>query len=331
MAELTLQRRGLILGAALAPLAAPGLARAQARASDWPTQTVRYINLYAPGGATDLASRAYCAAMTAITGQQFVVENRAGAGGTVGTDAIAKSRPDGTTIGLGSVATLAIAPSLFPSLPYHPENDFTFISGLWQQPNLLFVTNDLPARTVPELISLLKRNPGKYSYGIGGIGTTPHLCGEMFKTRAGVDLPVVTYRGGAPALVDLMAGRIQGMFDKISRPIGAGRGGKARGLAPSSLQRNPPPPGPPPPTGILPGLDITSRNGAGAPAGIPPPMGARMNALTREALARPEVLRHYGENGATPWWTTPEDYKAYRREQEALLSAVVKASGARVE
>ena len=331
MAELTLQRRGLILGAAVVPLAAPGLARAQPRPADWPTQTVRYINLYAPGGATDLASRAYCAAMTAITGQQFVVENRAGAGGTVGTDAIAKSRPDGTTIGLGSVATLAIAPSLFPSLPYHPENDFTFISGLWQQPNLLFVTNDLPARTVPELISLLKRNPGRYTYGIGGIGTTPHLCGEMFKTRAGVDMPVVTYRGGAPALVDLMAGRIQVMFDNISGPIGAVRDGKARGLAVSSLQRNPSAPDLPPLAEFLPGFDITSWNGVVAPAGIPPAMVARMNALTREALARPEVLRHYGENGATPWWTTPDDYKSYRREQEALLSAVVKASGARVE
>ena len=331
MADLILRRRGLIAGALAAPLAAPAFARAQSQAADWPTQTVRYINLYAPGGATDLASRAYCAAMTAITGQQFVVENRAGAGGTVGTDVIAKSRPDGYTIGLGSVATLAIAPSLFPSLPYHPENDFTFVSGLWRQPNLLFVNNDLPARTVPELIALLKANPGKYSYATGGAGTTPHLCGEMFKARTGVDMPVVTYRGGAPALVDLMAGRVQVMFDNSSGPIGAVREGKARGLAVSGPERSPAAPELPTLAEFLPGFDITSWNGVVGPAGIPPALVARMNALTKEALQRPEVLRHYLENGATPWWTTPEDYRAYRREQETVLAALVRASGARPE
>ncbi|MBX9700042.1 MAG: tripartite tricarboxylate transporter substrate binding protein, partial [Acetobacteraceae bacterium] len=325
------RRRGLIAGALAAPLAASGLARAQPRAVDWPTQTVRYINLYAPGGATDLASRAYCAAMTAITGVQFVVENRAGAGGTVGQDAIAKSRPDGTTVGLGSVATLAIAPSVFPNLPYHPENDFTFISGLWRQPNLLFVNNDLPARSVPELIDLLKRNPGKYSYGIGGIATTPHLCGEMFKTRTGVDMPVVTYRGGAPALIDLMAGRIQVMFDNFSGPIGAARDGKVRALAVSSPERSPSAPELPALAEFLPGFDITSWNGVVGPAGIPPAMVERMNALTRQALQRPEVIAHYGDNGATPWWTTPEDYKAYRAEQARILAEVVRTSGARIE
>lgn len=325
----TLRRRTLLAGGLGAPLALPGIGRANPAA--WPTQTVRYINLYAPGGATDLASRAYCAAMTAITGQQFVVENRAGAGGTVGTDAIAKARPDGYTVGLGSVATLAIAPSIYPSLPYHPENDFTFISGLWRQPNLLFVNNDLPARTVPELIDLLKKNPGKYNYAVGGAGTTPHLCGEMFKTRAGVDLPVVTYRGGAPALVDLMAGRVHVMFDNFSGPIGAVREGKARGLAVSSPERSPSAPDLPALAEFLPGFDITSWNGVVAPAGLPPAMVARMNALTKEALQRPEVLRHYGENGATTWWTTPEAYKAYRREQAGILAEVVKSSGAKVE
>jgi tripartite-type tricarboxylate transporter receptor subunit TctC len=335
MTNLILGRRGLIGGALAvplaAPLAAPGLARAQARGSDWPTQTVRYINLYAPGGATDLASRAYCAAMTAITGQQFVVENRAGAGGTVGTDAIAKSRPDGYTVGLGSVATLAIAPSMFPNLPYNAETDFTYISGLWRQPNLLFVNNDLPARSVPELIDLLKRNPGRYNYAVGGAGTTPHLCGEMFKTMAGVDMPVVTYRGGAPALVDLMAGRIHVMFDNFSGPIGAVREGKARGLAVSSPERSPSAPELPALAEFLPGFDITSWNGVVGPAGIPPAMVARMNALTKEALTRPEVLRHYGDNGATPWWTTPEDYVAYRRKQAEQLAVLVRATGARPE
>ena len=325
----TLRRRGVLAAATV--LAVPPFARAQSQAADWPNQTVRYINLYAPGGATDLASRAYCQAMSAITGQNFVVENRAGAGGTVGTDAIAKARPDGYTIGLGSVATLAIAPSLFPSLPYNPDTDFTYISGLWRQPNLLFVNNDLPVRTVPELIALLKANPGKYTYATGGAGTTPHLCGEMFKTRAGVDLPVVTYRGGAPALIDLMAGRVQVMFDNFSGPIGAVREGKARGLAVSGPERSPAAPDLPTIADTLPGFDITSWNGVVAPAGLSPALVARMNALTRAALQRPEVTRHYGDNGATPWYLTPEDYRTYARAQEKELAVVVKASGARPE
>lgn len=324
MSSLRLRRRNLIA----APLIIPGAAPA---AAEWPAQTVRYINLYAPGGATDLASRAWCAVMSALTGQSFVVENRAGAGGTIGTDAIAKARPDGYTLGLGSVATLAIAPSLYPSLPYHPENDFTFISGLWRQPNLLMVNNDLPARSVPELIDLLKRNPGRYPHAVGGAGTTPHLTAEMFKTRAAVDMPVVTYRGGAPALIDVLAGRVPVLFDNISGPIGAVREGKLRGLAVSGPERSPAAPDLPTLAEFLPGFDITSWNGVVGPAGLPPAMVARMNALTRTALANPDLVRTYRESGATPWWLPPDEYKAYRREQAALLAVVVKASGARIE
>jgi len=323
-----LQRRALLAGAA--GLAAAGRAHAQ-RPEDWPTQTVRYINLYAPGGATDIASRAWCAAMSTVTGHQFVVENRSGAGGTVGTDAIAKSRPDGYTVGLGSVATLAIAPSLYASLPYHPENDFTFISGLWRQPNLLMVSNDLPVRSVPELIDLLRKNPGRYHYAVGGAGTTPHLTGEMFKTMAQVEMPVVTYRGGAPALVDVLAGRVPILFDNFSGPIGAVREGKLRGLAVTSPERSPAAPELPALAEFLPGFDITSWNGVVGPAGIPPAMVMRMNALTKRALERPELLRTYTENGATPWWTTPEDFRTYRRVQAEKMAVLVKASGARVE
>ena len=249
----------------------------------------------------------------------------------MGQDAIAKSRPDGYTIGLGSVATLAIAPSLFPSLPYHPEDDFTFISGLWRQPNLLMVNNDLPARSVPELIELLRGNPGRYSYAVGGIGTTPHLTGEMFRKLTGVEMPVVTYRGGAPALVDVLAGRVPILIDNITGPIGAVREGKLRGLATSGLQRSPAAPDLPALAEFLPGFDITSWNGVVGPAGIPPETVAQMNALTKRALESPEVVRAYTENGATPWWTTPEQFKAFRREQAETLGALVRASGARLE
>ena len=328
--SLPLRRRAL-LGASLLPSAALAQGTPPGRPSDWPNQTVRFINLYAPGGATDIASRVWCHAMTQITGQQFVVESRVGAGGTVGTDAIAKSRPDGYTLGLGSVATLAIAPSLFPSLPYDPVKDFTFISGLWRQPNILFVNNDLPVRTVPELIALLKANPGKYNYGTGGAGTTPHLSAEMFKMMTGTDMPFVQYRGGAPALLDLLAGRIQVMFDNISGPIATIRDGKARGLAVTSPQRSPAAPELPALADFLPGFDITSWGGVVGPAGFPPAQVRHMAVLAHRALASPELNRTYAESGATAWPLGPEDYASYARAQEVVMRRLVQASGARAE
>ncbi len=322
------RRRPLLLGAAAAMLAAPRLARAQAI---WPTQTVRFIGLYAAGGATDIASRAWCQAMSTLTGQSFVVENRTGAGGTVGTDAIAKARPDGYTIGLGSVATLAIAPSIFSTLPYDAAKDFTYVSMLWRQPNLVMVNNDLPARSIPELIALLKKDPGKYHYAVGGAGTTPHLSAELFKTMAGVEMPVVTYRGGAPALIDVIAGRVPILFDNISGPIGSVRQGKLRGLAVTSPSRSPAAPDLPALAEFLPGFDVTSWNGVAGPAGIPAEIVAAMSEAAKRALEDADVKRIYTENGATPWWLSPTEYFAYCRAQAEAMAKLVKASGARIE
>jgi hypothetical protein len=315
-------RRGLLgLGFAI-----PSLARAQSQ--DWPRQTVRYINLYAAGGANDILSRAFCQAMSTLTGQQFVVENRTGAGGTVGSDAIAKARADGTTVGLGGAANLAIAPALFPTLPYDPLRDYVHIHGLYLQPNVLVVNNDLPARTVPELITLLRANPGKYNYATGGAGTTPHLSAELFKMRTGTDMPFVQYRGGAPALIDLMAGQVQVLFDNLAGPIGMARDGKVRALAVTSPQRSPALPDVPTLAETLPGFDLTSWNGLIAPAGLPPGMVPRMASLTAQALRSAEVAKVYAEQGATPWMIGPEDFAAYARAQEPLMREIVRKSGA---
>ena len=320
--------RRLLLAASFAvpDLAAPSLALAQA--SDWPRQTVRYINLYAPGGANDILSRLFCQAMTQLTGQQFVVENRTGAGGTVGSDAIAKSRPDGYTMGLGGAANLAIAPSLFPNLPYDPVRDYTHLTGLYRQPNVLIVNNAVPARTLPEFIALLRASPGKYNYATGGAGTTPHLSGELFKQRTGTEMPFVQYRGGAPALVDLMAGQVQAIFDNLAGPFGSIRDGKVRALAVTSPERSPVLPEVPPMAEFLPGFDLTSWNGMVAPAGLPPSLVLRIAELSRRALQSPEVVRVFTENGATPWLAGPEDYAAYARAQEPLMRQLVKLSGA---
>ena len=319
-----LPRRALIAAA----LAAPGLARAQGSGADWPNQSIRYINPYPPGGSTDTLSRLYCQKMTEITGQQFVVENRGGSGGDIGVEAVARSRPDGLTIGLGGIASHAISPTLKASLPFDPVKDFTFVTGLWKLPNLLIVNNDLPVQTVPELIALLKANPGKYSYGSAGPGTTLHLSGAMLGQLAGLDIQHVPYRGAAPAMIDLLAGRVQFMLDNIPGAIAQARQGKVRALAVTSAKRSPVAPELPSLAEFLPGFDIVSWTCLIAPAGLPPAMVARMNALSKRALESEDLKKSYFDQGAETWWATPEEVAAYRVQQYEKLRPLIIASGA---
>ena len=316
------------IGAALAAGGLPGTARGD---TDWPSQPVRYINLFPAGGATDVMSRLFCQKMGALTGQQWVVENRSGAAGNVGQAAIAQARPDGYTVGLGSVATLAVGPSIYANLPFNPVRDFTYISGIWQVPNVLFLNLDFPARTLAEVIAHVRANPGKFQYGSGGAGTTPHLTMELLKQRAGMDIVHVPYRGGAPALIDLLGGRIQMAFDNIPTVIGTIREGRVRAVAVTSLQRNSALPDVPTVAEMFPGFEITSWGSLVGPAGIPAPIVARANAVTRQALESPDLIRSFADNGGTPWYTTPEGLVAFRAEQERMFAELVRISGARVE
>jgi tripartite-type tricarboxylate transporter receptor subunit TctC len=324
-------RRGALgFGASVATAAAiPGAARAQHR--DWPTGPVRYINLFPPGGGTDLLIRSWCARMTELTGQQFVVEYRTGSGGNVGTQAIARAPADGGTIGLGSIASLAIAPTLYASLPFDPVRDFTYVSGLWQLPNMLVVNNDVPARDVPELIDLLRRHPGRYSFASSGSGTTIHLAGEMFKHMAGVELVHVPYRGSAPAYVDLLAGRVHMIFDNFPLALAQAREGKVRALAVTAAARSPLASEIPAMAEFLPGYEITSWGSVVGPAGLPGHVVDRLSALTKEALESRDLRARFVENGATPWWTTPDELVRFRAAEEARFAPLIRASGARVE
>ncbi len=327
MSKTHLARRAVVSAAGL--LALPGILRAQS--ADWPRRPVRYINPYPAGGSTDVLSRLYCARMSELTGQSFVVENRGGAGGNVGVDAVAKAAPDGYTIGLGGIASHAIAPTLYSSLSFDPEKDFTFISGLWQLPNLLGVNLDLPARNVPELIALLKANPGKYSFGSAGSGTTLHLSGEMFKQLAGVNMEHVPYRGAAPGLVDLMAGRIHMMFDNMPSILALARQGKVRALAVTSERRSPIEPDLPAIAEYLPGFDVISWTCVCAPAGLPREVAERMSMLTKQALEHPDLVKSFREQGALAWYTSIAEIGAFRAAQQAKLAPLIRASGARVD
>ena len=306
-------------------------AEAQPRTVDWPTRPVRYIDLFPPGSGTDGASRAWCATMSEATGQQFVVENRSGAGGTLGTTAIARSTPDGYTIGQAGTGQLAIAPTISPGLGYSPARDFTYISGLWRVPLLLLVNNNLPARSVAEFVDLLKRNPRRYQYGTGGIGTSPHLAAELFKQRAGVEIEHVPYRGAPPALLDLIAGRIGMVWTIYSAAIGSVRDGQVRALAVTSPRRSAELSDVPALAEFLPGFDMVSWTVLLGPAGIAPAMVERMHQLATQALQRPLLIERFRQAGNTPWIASPQEIAAYRAEQEALLAPVVRASGARIE
>jgi tripartite-type tricarboxylate transporter receptor subunit TctC len=319
-------RRRSLLALLPAPLAAPALAQ-----STWPTGSVRFIGLFPPGGGTDILSRLWCMKMSEITGQQFVVENRAGSAGNIGTEAIARATPDGNTIGLASVAPLGIGPTLYSRLPFNPARDFSYVSGLWQLPNLLVVNNDVPARSVPELIALLRANPGRYAFASAGSGTTVHISGEMFKTMAGLDILHVPYRGAAPAHVDIQGGRVHMIFDNIPQGLALHRDGKVRALAVTGAQRSPQAPEIPTMAEFLPGFEITSWGGVMGPAGMPRPIIDRLNALTKQSLESDDLKRRFLENGATPWWTTPEDFASYRAANEAAFAPIIRASGARVD
>src|SRR4051794_15467505 len=322
-----LPRRAVVAGLAAA-LAAPPIVKAQ---GTYPSRTVRYINPFPAGGATDTLSRIFCAKMSELTGQQWIVENRGGSGGNVGMDALAQSTADGYTLGLGGIASHAIAPTLYARLPFKVPDDFTFVSTIWWLPNLLAVNLDVPAKTVPELIDLLKKNPGKYSYGSAGSGTTLHLSGELFKIMAGVDMLHVPYRGAAPAMQDMLAGQIHMMFDNIPGTLAQSRAGKVRPIAVTSAKRTPVAPEIPAIAETLPGFDIVSWTTLTGPAKLPADIVARLSDLSEKALESEDLKAKFTDQGATAWWQSPAETVAYRASEEKRLAPVIKASGARVD
>jgi tripartite-type tricarboxylate transporter receptor subunit TctC len=321
-------RRRSVLGGLAGSIAAPAIVAAQ---SPYPNRTVRYINPYPAGGPTDTLSRIFCAKMSELTGQQWIVENRGGSGGNVGMDALAKSDADGYTLGLGGIAAHAISPTLYAKLPFNPREDFTFISTIWWLPNLLAVNLNVEAKSVAELIELCKKNPGKYTFGSAGSGTTLHLSGELFKMLAKVDIVHVPYRGSAPATQDLLAGQISMMFDNIPGTLTQSRAGKVRPLGVTSAKRTPVAPEIPAIAETLPGMDIISWTTLTGPAKLPPNVIERLSELSKKALESEDLKAKYNDLASTAWWNTPADTLAYRDSEEKRLAPIIKASGARVD
>jgi tripartite-type tricarboxylate transporter receptor subunit TctC len=318
-----------VLGGSLAaPLILKGAASAQ---EAWPARTVRYINAFPAGGATDTLSRIFCQKMTEISGQSFVVENKVGAGGVIGADAVAKSSPDGYTLGLGGIANNVLAIGAYAKLPYDAAKDFTFISGIWRLPNLLSARKDIPTTDVKELIALFKKEPNKWTYASGGIGTTPHLSGEMFNSMAGVQVTHVPYKGGAPAMIDLLGGRVDLLFDNLPGVLPNVRAGLVKPVAVTNPTRVPELPDVPAMAEILPGYQLTSWIALIGPAGMPADLVSKINALSVKALTDPGLKARYNDLGATPMPMTVAEITAFRTGEEARLLPIMKAAGIRPE
>ena len=223
---------GAVLGAAIAPRLA-----AQDAASAWPSRNVRLIIPFSPGGSTDFQGRILCEWLGRHFGRQFVIDHRPGAGSNIGVAELARSAPDGNTLGWITVASHAINPTLYAKLPFDHIRDFAPVSMVGTFPNLLVVNRDLPASTVPELIALLKKDPGKYAFASSGQGTSLHLSGEMFKVMTGTDMLHVPYKGGGPAVADVIAGQVHMTFGNMPTVLPQVQGGRVRAIAVTSAER----------------------------------------------------------------------------------------------
>jgi tripartite-type tricarboxylate transporter receptor subunit TctC len=318
----------LLGGSIAAPLLAPHIASAQ---ETWPARPVRYVNGFPAGGATDSLSRILCQKMSELSGQSFVVENRAGAGGVLGADTVAKSPPDGYTVGLGGIASNVLAIGSYAKLPYDPVRDFTFISGMWQLPNILVAKKDLFSSDLKELLAAFKKEPRKYTYASAGFGTTLHLSGEMMNSMAGVEVVHIPYRGAAPALTDLLGGRVDMLFDNLPGSLPSVRSGLIRPVAVTSRTRIPELPDVPTMAEVLPGYAMTSWTALVGPANMPADLVAQINALTAKALADPQVKTRYGDLGASTWPTSPAEASAFRDSEQARLLPIMKAAGIKPE
>jgi len=313
-------------------VAAPFLAPRAGRAAEaWPIRQVKYVNGFPAGGATDTLSRVLCQKLSELSGQSFVVENKAGAGGVLGADAIAKAPADGYTVGLGGIASNVLAIGSYAKLPYHPREDFTFISGMWQLPNILTAKKSLFSADLKELLAAFKKEPGKYTYASAGFGTTLHLSGEMMNSMAGVQVRHVPYRGGAPALNDLLGGNVDLMFDNLPGSLPSVRSGAIKPVAVTAKTRLAELPDVPAMAELLPGYELTSWTALIGPANMPADLVAQINALIGKALRDPWVKQRYADLGASTWPTTPQEISAYRDSEEARLLPIMKAAGIKPE
>jgi len=315
-----------LLAAALLAAAVPG-----ALAQSWPAKPVRIVVPYPPGGPVDVSARLLAPKLQEALGQPFIVENKPGAGGNIGADFVAKSAPDGYTLGMGAIATHAINPALMPNVPYDPIRDFRHLALVVQVPNVLVVNNELPVKSVAELVAYAKARPGKLDFASGSTGSTGHLAGELFKQMTGTYMVHIPYKGAPAAVADLLAGRVHLMFDNLSSALPNVKSGKVRALAVTTLTRSAALPDLPTlDESGLKGFDMTTWWGLMGPAGMSPEVVQRLSAAILKAMDAPDVktrLRAMGMEGTSV--RTPEQFTAFVDTERKLYARLVKQSGAK--
>ena len=319
------------LVAALAFLVSSGLVPVPASAQ-YPTKPIKLIVAFPPGGPTDIVGRLMAQKLSEALGQLVIVENRPGAAGTIGAEAAAKAPGDGYTLLLGTTGTLASAPSLYPNLGYDPVKSFAPISLVISAPFLVVVHPSVPADSLRELIDLAKAKPGQLNFGSGGNGHPLHIAGEMFKMTANVDLVHVPYRGTAPALIDLLTGRIQVMFEQLAAFRPHLQSGKLRALAVASPRRlTQLPMVPTTAEAGLPGYEVSVWFGLVAPKGTPNDVVERLNSEVQKALTMTEVREALSNQGFEPSGSSPEEFSTLIGAESARWSRAVGASGAKLD
>lgn len=310
-----------------------GLVGAASAQGTYPNRPVRVIVPFAAGGTTDIFARLLGERLSQSLGQQFVIENRGGAGGNLGADAVAKAEPDGYTLVMGTVGTHAINASLYAKMPYDPLTDFASVAFVAGVPNLMVVNpRNVKANTVQEFIVEAKNTPRKFNMASSGNGTSIHLSGELFKQITGVEMPHVPYRGSGPAINDLVGGQVDVMFDNLPSSIEHAKAGSLRPLAVTSAQRSPALPNTPTlAESGLPGFEATSWFALFAPKGTPTEITAKLNQEVRKALEAPELRTRFAELGGEIRPMSPDELSAYVRSEHEKWGRVVKASGAKVD
>ena len=318
--------RGML--AALAAFAA--ICTWEARAESYPSKPIKIVVPFAVGGIADTFSRAIGAKLGEAWGQPVVIENRAGAGGNIGADFVAKSAPDGYTLVMGNIGTHAVNQSLFNSMPYDTLRDFAPIAHVLDAEGLLVVNPSVNAKTVPELIALARSQPGKMTYASGGLGTTSHLAGELFKSMAKVDIVHVPYKGNSPAITDLLGGQTQMIFATMPTVLPQVKAGRLRALAvigparTSALDV-------PTVAESLPGFEVSNWIGLFAPAGTPPEIVARLNAEVQKVMRSPEIEKRLETEGAKFVPTTPQSFAAFQKAEADKWARAIREAGIKVE
>ncbi|MCA3595795.1 MAG: tripartite tricarboxylate transporter substrate binding protein [Methylobacterium sp.] len=322
-------RRALLAGAfalGLGSMASPALAQG------FPTRAITIVVPFAAGGSTDIIARIIGQKMGELLGQNVVIENRAGAGGNLGSNSVAKAAPDGYTLLMGTISTHAINSAVFKTMPYDPVKDFSPVSLLVIVPNVMVVHPSVPAKNVQEMIALLKADPKKYSYASSGVGTPLHLSGELFKSMSGTEMQHIPYRGAGPALNDIVAGKVPVMFDNLPSATQHIQSGALRALAVTTKRRSPAMPDiPTMEEAGLPGYETLTWNALFAPPGTPRDVIAKLNNAANLAIADPAVAAKLRDLSATTIGSTPEQLGEHVKSELAKWGPIAKAAGASVE